>query len=198
MKAVLASNNAHKLKEIREILKDYFEEIYSLKDLDIDIEIEENGKTFLENALIKARTICEMTSLPTIADDSGLEVVALGGAPGIYSARFAGEPCNDDNNNQLLLSKLHTLEQTQVRNRNARFVSVVAICYPDKSYKYGEGFVNGHILDEYRGNNGFGYDPLFYCDELGKTFAQADMSEKNKVSHRARALAQLVKKLCQT
>lgn len=195
MKAVLASNNAHKLKEIREILKDYFEEIYSLKDLGIDIEIEENGKTFLENALIKARTICEMTSLPTIADDSGLEVVALGGAPGIYSARFAGEPCNDDNNNQLLLSKLHTLEQTQERNRNARFVSVVAICYPDKSYKYGEGFVNGHILDEYRGNNGFGYDPLFYCDELGKTFAQADMSEKNKVSHRARALAQLVQKL---
>ncbi len=195
MKAVLASNNAHKLKEIREILKDYFEEIYSLKDLGIDIEIEENGTTFLENALIKARTICEMTSLPTIADDSGLEVEALGGAPGIYSARFAGEPCNDENNNQLLLSKLHALEQTQKPNRNARFVSVVAICYPDHSYKYGEGWVSGHILDEYRGYNGFGYDPLFYCDELGKTFAQADMSEKNTVSHRARALAQLVQKL---
>ncbi len=195
MKAVLASNNAHKLKEIREILKDYFEEIYSLKDLGIDIEIEENGTTFLENALIKARTICEMTSLPTIADDSGLEVEALGGAPGIYSARFAGEPCDDERNNQLLLSKLHALEQTQSPNRNARFVSVVAICYPDQSYKYGEGWVGGHILDEYRGNNGFGYDPLFYCDELGKTFAQADMNEKNTVSHRARALAQLIQKL---
>ncbi|MGN0771190.1 MAG: XTP/dITP diphosphatase [Christensenellales bacterium] len=191
MKAVLASNNAHKLQEIRAILGDCFEHIYSLKEMGLDIEIEENGKTFVQNAIIKADTVCRMTGLVAIADDSGLEVEALGGQPGVYSARFAGEPCDDDANNALLLDKLHESEKTKPVNRKARFVSVVAICYPDGSGKYASGSVDGSILDEYRGDKGFGYDPLFYCDQLSKTFAQATMEEKNTVSHRARALQKL-------
>lgn len=191
MKAVLASNNAHKLQEIRAILGDCFEYIYSLKELGVDVEVEENGKTFVQNAIIKADTICRMTGLVAIADDSGLEVEALGGQPGVYSARFAGEPCNDDANNALLLDKLHAIEKTQPINRKARFVSVVAICYPDGSGKYAEGYVEGTILDEYRGDKGFGYDPLFYCNSLSKTFAEASMEEKNTVSHRAMALQRL-------
>lgn len=196
MKAVLASNNKHKLVEIKTMLKDKIEEIYTLKDMGIEIEIEENGTTFEENAYIKASTIAKLTGLPAIGDDSGICVEALGGEPNIYSARYAGEPCNDANNNKKLLDKLHALEQkTGVVNRKAYFQSVVVLCYPDGSYISGTGRTYGQIIDEYRGSNGFGYDPIFLSDELGKTFGEAVMEEKNTISHRSRALKDLLSKL---
>ncbi len=196
MKAVLASNNKHKLVEIKTMLKDKIEEIYTLKDMGIEIEIEENGTTFEENAYIKASTIAKLTGLPAIGDDSGICVEALGGEPNIYSARYAGEPCNDANNNKKLLDKLHALEQkTGVVNRKAYFQSVVVLCYPDGSYISGTGRTYGQIIDEYKGSNGFGYDPIFLSDELGKTFGEAVMEEKNTISHRSRALKDLLSKL---
>lgn len=196
MKAVLASNNKHKLVEIKTMLKDKIEEIYTLKDMGIEIEIEENGTTFEENAYIKSSTIAKLTGLPAIGDDSGICVEALGGEPNIYSARYAGEPCNDANNNKKLLDKLHALEQkTGVVNRKAYFQSVVVLCYPDGSYISGTGRTYGQIIDEYKGSNGFGYDPIFLSDELGKTFGEAVMEEKNTISHRSRALKDLLSKL---
>ena len=197
MIAVLASNNAHKLKEIRALLADKFEKVCSLADVGIHTDIDETGVTFEENAFIKAQTIFDMLGgkYAVLADDSGLCVEALDGAPGVYSARYAGNPCDDANNNALLLKNLHELEKTVPKNRNAYFASVVAAVLPDGRKISGEGRVNGIILDEYRGGGGFGYDPLFYCTELSKTFAEAEMHEKNTVSHRARALAALREKL---
>lgn len=197
MIAVLASNNAHKLTEIRALLADKFEKVCSLADVGIHTDIDETGVTFEENAFIKAQTIFDMLGgkYAVLADDSGLCVEALGGAPGVYSARYAGSPCNDAKNNALLLKNLHELEKTAPKNRNAYFASVVAAVLPGGKRISGEGRVNGIILDEYRGDGGFGYDPLFYCTELGKTFAEAEMQEKNTVSHRARALAALREKL---
>lgn len=197
MIAVLASNNAHKLKEIRALLADKFEKVCSLADVGIHTDIDETGVTFEENAFIKAQTIFDMLGgkYAVLADDSGLCVEALDGAPGVYSARYAGNPCDDAKNNALLLKNLHELEKTVPKNRNAYFASVVAAVLPDGRKISGEGRVNGIILDEYRGDGGFGYDPLFYCTELSKTFAEAEMHEKNTVSHRARALAALREKL---
>lgn len=196
MKAVLASNNQHKLEEIRNMLGDKFECIYSLKDLSIDIEIEENGTTFAQNAFIKASTIAKLTQMTAIADDSGLCVDILDGRPGVYSARYAGEPCDDSKNNAKLLRDIAQIENSVgIRNRNARFVSVVALCNPDMSCIYGEGSVEGEIIDQYLGDKGFGYDPIFFCTQLGKTFGQADMFEKNKVSHRAKAIDDLKSQL---
>lgn len=197
MTAVLASNNAHKLEEIRAMLADKFGHVCSLAEVGIHTDIEETGTTFEENAFIKAQTIFDMLGgkYAVLADDSGLCVEALGGAPGVYSARYAGEPCDDAKNNALLLKNLHALEENAPKNRNAYFASVVAAVFPDGRKISGEGRVSGEILDEYRGTGGFGYDPLFYCTELGKTFGQAEMSEKNTVSHRARALAALREKL---
>lgn len=190
MKLALASNNTHKLQEIRAILGDSFEEILSLENLNIHIEIEENGSTLEENALIKARTICEMTHLVTLADDTGLMVDALDGAPGVYSARYAGIEHDDAKNRQLLLKNLEGQQ-----NRNAHFSTVVALCFPDGRYITAEGSVNGEILQEERGCEGFGYDSLFYSFELQKTFAEATQQEKNTVSHRSRALKNLLSKL---
>ncbi len=197
MIAVLASNNSHKLDEIRALMADKFDKVCSLADMNVHTEIEETGKTFEENAFIKAQTIFDMLGgkYAVLADDSGLCVEALGGAPGVYSARYAGEPCDDGKNNRLLLNNLHEREKLLPRNRKAYFASVVAAVLPDGRKISGEGRVYGTVLDEYRGTGGFGYDPLFYCDELGKTFAEASMAEKNTVSHRARALAALKEKL---
>ena len=178
------------------MLSGKFEDILTLKDLGIDIEIEENGTTFEQNAYIKASTIAKMTGMPAIGDDSGICVQALGGEPNIYSARYAGEPCNDKNNNTKLLSKLHALETDGHEvDRTAYFQSVVVLCYPDGSYISGSGRTYGKIIDEYRGVNGFGYDPIFLSDELGKTFGEAVMEEKNTISHRSRALKDLLEKL---
>lgn len=197
MIAVLASNNSHKLDEIRALMADKFDKVCSLADMNIHTDIDETGKTFEENAFIKAQTIFDMLGgkYAVLADDSGLCVEALGGAPGVYSARYAGEPCDDGKNNRLLLNNLHEREKLLPRNRKAYFASVVAAVLPDGRKISGEGRVYGTVLDEYRGTGGFGYDPLFYCDELGKTFAEASMAEKNTVSHRARALAALKEKL---
>lgn len=197
MIAVLASNNSHKLDEIRALMADKFDKVCSLSDMDIHTDIDETGTTFEENAFIKAQTIFDMLGgrYAVIADDSGLCVEALGGAPGVYSARYAGEPCDDGKNNRLLLKNLHERESLFPKNRRAYFSSVVAAVLPDGRKLSGEGRVYGEVLDEYRGTGGFGYDPLFYCEELGKTFAEASMAEKNTVSHRARALAALKEKL---
>ncbi|MCI8945248.1 MAG: RdgB/HAM1 family non-canonical purine NTP pyrophosphatase [Clostridia bacterium] len=196
MKAVLASNNKHKLVEIKTMLSGKFDDILTLKDLNIDIEIEENGSTFEENAYIKASTIAKMTNMCAIADDSGICVLALDGEPNIYSARYAGESCNDKNNNEKLLSKLHALEKNGAPvDRTAYFQSVVVLCQPDGSYVSGSGRTYGKIIDEYRGTNGFGYDPIFLSSELNKTFGEATMEEKNTISHRSRALKDLLSKL---
>ena len=182
MKIAIATNNRNKLKEIRAVLGGFFDEMLSLGDLGIDVEIEETGATLTENALIKARTIRDMTGLASLADDSGLMCDALGGAPGVYSARYAGEEHDDAKNNALLLKNIAG------KDRTAHFCSVIALCLPDGREYTAEGRVDGVITEEARGNGGFGYDPLFFSPELGKTFAEASAEEKNSVSHRGRAL----------
>ena len=190
MKLAIATNNAHKLQEIRAILRGQFDELLSLKDLGIDVDVEETGKTLEENALLKARTIQELCHMPTLADDTGLMVDALNGAPGVYSARYAGEEHNDANNRALLLKNLKN-EQ----NRKAHFATVIAIVYPNGDFITSKGHVEGEILQEERGTEGFGYDSLFYSYELKKTFAEATQEEKNSVSHRGRALRAMLEKL---
>lgn len=187
MKLAIATNNQHKLCEIKEILGGKFEELLSLNDLGIDVDVEETGVTLQENALLKARTICKICNMPTLADDTGLIVDALDGAPGVYSARYAGEEHNDANNRALLLKNLDG-EQ----NRKAHFSTVIAIAYPDGHVLTSEGRVDGEILKEERGLQGFGYDSLFFSPELEKTFAEASQQEKNSVSHRGRALRAMV------
>ena len=182
MKIAIATNNKKKLKEIRAVLGSFFDEMLSLEELGIDIEIEETGTTLTENALIKARTILRLTGLASLADDSGLMCDALDGAPGVYSARYAGDEHDDAANNTLLLKNLAD------KDRSAHFCSVIALCLPDGREFTAEGRVDGTILDEERGEGGFGYDPLFFSPELGKTFAEASPEEKNSVSHRGRAL----------
>lgn len=189
MKIAIATNNPSKLREIRAILGGFFDEALSLSDLGIDIDIEETGTTLTENALIKARTIRDLTGLPALADDSGLMVDALGGAPGVYSARYAGEEHDDKKNNALLLKNL------EGKPRDAKFCSVIALCYPDGRELTAEGSAPGVILEEERGTGGFGYDPLFFSPELGKTFAEATPEQKNSVSHRSRALRAMLELL---
>ncbi len=184
-KIVLASRNAHKIREIRQILAERTGrefEILSLDDIGYVGDIEEDGTTFEENAVIKASVAAKLGYIG-IADDSGLAVDALNGNPGVYSARFAGEPCNDARNNEKLLSLL--AERT---DRTAKFVSVVAAVKPDGSHILSRGECPGEILTEGQGNGGFGYDPLFWYAPLHKTFAQLTPEEKNSISHRARAL----------
>lgn len=183
MKLAIATNNAHKLKEIREILGNNFSALLSLDELGIDVDVEETGTTFLENALLKAKTICELCNMPTLADDTGLVVDALGGAPGVYSARYAGIEHNDKNNRALLLKNLQGVD-----NRNAHFETVIAICFPNGDVITSSGRVDGYILNQERGSEGFGYDSLFFSTELNKSFAEATSNEKNSVSHRGRAL----------
>lgn len=183
MKLAIATNNQHKLQEIRAILGNSFEELLSLKDLGIDVDVEETGTTLEENALIKARAILALSGIATLADDTGLMVDALNGAPGVYSARYAGEEHNDAKNRALLLKNLDG-----VKDRSAHFATVIALCYPDGKTLTASGRVNGEILLSERGTEGFGYDSLFFSTELGKTFAEATQAEKNSVSHRGRAL----------
>lgn len=190
MKLAIATNNAHKLSEIKAILGNSFEELLSLKELGIDIDVEETGTTLEENSHLKARTICDICNLPTLADDTGLMVDALNGAPGVYSARYAGEAHDDKANRLLLLKNLDGIE-----NRRAHFATVITICYPNGKFITAKGRVEGSILTEERGNDGFGYDSLFYSDELRKTFAEASQDEKNSVSHRGRALHAMLEKL---
>ena len=190
MKLILASNNAHKLVEIRAILGSEFDEILSMKEAGIVHETVEDGSTFLENAEKKAREIMEISGCCALADDSGLCVDALGGAPGIYSARFAGVHGDDEANNDLLLEKL-----SDAADRRAHYTCAMALVYPDGRELRAEGRMDGVIAFEESGENGFGYDPLFYLPERGCTNAQLSPEEKNAISHRANALHALVKKL---
>ena len=189
MKLLIASTNQHKIEEIKAVLSDRFDDISTLKDEGIDCDPEENGKTFLENALIKARAIAKFTDSAVLADDTGLCVTALNGSPGVRSARYAG---NHDSaaNRRKLLSELEN-----ATDRSAHFKTVVVLLYPDGKYLVGEGEVHGRIIEREQGSNGFGYDSIFYSDELGKTFAEATTAEKLSVSHRSRALKDLLQKL---
>ncbi len=189
---IIASNNAHKIEEIRDILGDLNYEILSLKDAGINVDVEENGKTFEENSYIKARSIYELTHEAVLADDSGLEVYALGGAPGVYSARFAGEHGNDRKNNSKLLELLRDIPEEK---RGARFVSAIVMLTTGGERITGHGFVEGKIGYSERGSYGFGYDPLFIVPHLNKTFAELTSEEKNNISHRKRALEDLKRKL---
>lgn len=184
MKIVAATSNQGKIREIKKIFSNI--EIISMKEAGIDTEIEENGKTFEENALIKACAISNLCDCPVLSDDSGLCVDALDGAPGIYSARYAGENATDEERYTKLLFELQN-----IKNRNAKFVSAVAIVYPNGKRLTATGEVTGKIGYEPKGENGFGYDPIFICDELGKTFSEATDEEKNSISHRKRALEKL-------
>ncbi|MDR2091229.1 MAG: non-canonical purine NTP pyrophosphatase [Clostridiales bacterium] len=258
MNLILATNNKHKAVEIKEILRDKFSRIYTLKEAGINVDPEENGASFFENALIKAKAVFgELSALLTdektdkktdggeknysltyaerlqkdislpinseiskkinagdfpkisgdlpflkapdaktlkntavLADDSGLCVDFLDGAPGIFSARYAGEHCSYEDNNKKLLTALKN-----AKNRGARFVCAVVLLFSDGSYLVGNGSSEGEILRESSGENGFGYDPIFYSHDLKKTFSEADGEEKNAVSHRGRALADLLNKL---
>ena len=185
---VVATGNAHKLKEISEILSDF--EIVSQRDAGFDEDVEETGETFLENALIKAEAACKALSLPALADDSGLCVNALGGAPGVYSARYAGKHGDDAANRRRLLNNLEGKS-----DRTAYFSCSLALVYPNGERVLAEGRTNGKILYEERGHGGFGYDCLFFSDDLQKSFGEATAEEKNAVSHRFRALKALGEKL---
>lgn len=189
MKLLIASNNQHKIEEIKQILGNKFEQILSLSEAGIVCDPEENGKTFLDNALIKVRAVAKLTDMPVIGDDTGLCVDALNGAPGVHSARFAGDHDNAKNRAKLLY------ELQDETNRKAHFSTAVALLYPDGRLVTAEGRVDGEILQTEVGANGFGYDSLFYCNEIGKTFAEATAEEKNAVSHRSRALQNLANKL---
>lgn len=184
---VLASGNKHKIKEIGEMLKDY--KVVGYKELGLDFEIEEDGNTFYENALIKAKAVSKALNLPALADDSGICVDALNGMPGIYSARYAGDGI-DEHNNELLLKNMQDQE-----NRTAKFVCCMVFYKPNGEIITATGETHGKILYEVQGENGFGYDPLFFSDDLQKCLGVATAEEKNTISHRFRALQALKNKL---
>lgn len=189
-KFVLASHNPGKLKEMSAILKDLGVEVVLPAQVGVDIEVEETGETFEANALLKAKAVCQAAGLPAIADDSGLCVDALGGAPGVYTARYGGEDLTDAQRYTLLLNALRG--QT---NRAAHFVSVVACAFPNGDTLTAEGRCDGTIAFAPMGTEGFGYDPVFFVPELRKTFAQMDGAEKASISHRGKALQAFSKEL---
>lgn len=188
-KLIVASNNKNKLREFAAIMGGRYE-IVSMRDAGIDCDIEENGTTFEENALIKANFVAEATGCAAIADDSGLEVDALGGAPGVYSARYCGRHGDDEANNDLLLANLKDVPAP----RKARYVAAIALVRPGKETIVRRGTCGGEILFERRGNGGFGYDPLFLC-ETGETFAEISAEAKNAISHRKRGIEAVLRAL---
>ncbi len=190
MKLIIASNNKHKIREIKEILGERFEEILSLREAGIDHETIEDGTTFAENAYKKAREIAEISGTAALADDSGICIDALGGAPGVYSARYSGGHGNDDDNNALVLKNLE-----DKLDRGAHYSCAMSLVYPDGTHIAAEGQLFGEIVREPRGTGGFGYDPLFRITGESRTVAEMSEEEKNAVSHRARALKALLEKL---
>ncbi|MDK2823351.1 MAG: XTP/dITP diphosphohydrolase [Clostridia bacterium] len=189
-KLVIATRNIGKLNEFKKLLNPLNIEVLSLADFPQIGEINENGETFEENALIKAREVTKNAGIISLADDSGLEVDYLQGLPGVISARFAGEPSDDQKNNQKLLK---LLTGVPLDKRTARFKCVIAIVKPDGSEFTVEGSCEGFILEEEKGSSGFGYDPLFYVPEYAKTFAQLELEVKNKISHRGKATQKAIK-----
>ena len=190
MKAVLASNNKKKMVEMRAILGELGVEVLSQAEVGVSIEPEENGTTFEENSRIKAVAIMEATSLPAIADDSGLVVEALDGAPGVYSARYGGEGLDDTGRWQLLLKNMEGKE-----NRACKFVSVICCAFPDGTQLMARGEVHGVVAQGPSGEGGFGYDPIFWLPEQGKSMAELTAEEKNQISHRGNALRVFKKEL---
>lgn len=182
MKILLATYNKHKLYEIRELMKSSDIEIVGLEDMNYFEDIVEDGKSFIENALIKAETIYDKFRIPVLADDSGISIDALDGRPGIHSARFAGEDTDPAEKNKLIIEMLKGK-----KNRNAHYTC--AIAYVDEREKFiVEKYCHGEIIDSQSGTNGFGYDPIFYIKEFGRTLAEISIEEKNKISHRGQAL----------
>ena len=188
MKLIIASNNKHKIYEIKKILGGKFDEILSLREAGIIHETVEDGNTFMENAIKKAREIAEISGCYSLADDSGISANALGGAPGIYSARFSGG--TDEDNNNLLLEKLRDKE-----DKSAYYTCAMALCSPSGELTLAEGYMHGTITENRRGERGFGYDPLFVPTGETRTVAEMTDEEKNAISHRANALALLLEKL---
>lgn len=193
MKVVLASKNRHKLMEISKITEQFDMELVLQSDLGVDIDVEENGTTFEENSFIKAEAVMKATGLPALADDSGIAVDALNGEPGIYSARYGFDASLDDWGRLLLLLK--NTEHVPDGQRQAQFVCVITMVTPDGKVIQSRGEIHGELTREAKGENGFGYDPIFYYPPLGKTTAELSSEEKNEVSHRANALKDFYKKL---
>ena len=190
MKLVFATRNSGKLVEMRALLPEF--EVVGVTELDFPVsEVVEDGDSFAANATKKAREVAAATGLPAIADDSGLEVAALGGRPGVHSARYAGPGATDADNNAKLIGELRG-----IADRSARFRSVVAFVDPSGGELFASGSCDGAILEAPRGSGGFGYDPLFFSPELGCTFAEAGVGKKSGLSHRARAVAALLPDLC--
>ncbi len=190
MKLVLASKNAKKLKEMNEILSGMGVEVCSQADAGVDVDVEETGTTFEENSRLKAQAVMEASGLPAIADDSGLCVDALNGAPGVYSARYGGEGLDDAGRYRLLLSSMPA-----GKPRTAKFVSVITCCFPNGDVLTARGECPGTIAFAPMGEGGFGYDPVFFLPKLKKTFAQLSPEEKNAISHRGKALEAFQAKL---
>ena len=188
MKLIIASNNRHKIYEIKKILGGRFSEILSLQEAGIDHETVEDGTTFMENALKKAREICELSGCPALADDSGITAHALGDKPGIYSARFSGG--TDSDNNALLLKLLADKE-----DKGAHYTCAMALVYPDGRTVTAEGYMYGRITPDARGERGFGYDPIFIAEGEDRTVAEMTDEQKNAISHRGRALSLLLEKI---
>lgn len=191
-KIIIATGNKGKAREFQDLFQAYGYEIETLLDHPEIPDIPETGDTFKENAYQKASILSEHLGTIVLADDSGLEVDVLDGAPGIYSARYAGEHGNDKKNNEKLLKDLNELNTT---NREANFICSLVLVGPEREPLFVEGKAYGRILEEPRGENGFGYDPLFYVPEKDKTMAELSSSEKNKMSHRAKAIQELEKHL---
>ena len=190
MKLVLASKNQKKLKELRDILSAQGVEVVSEAEVGVDVDVEETGTTFAENAYLKAHAVMEATGLPAVADDSGLCVDALNGAPGVYSARYGGPELDDVRRYRLLLENM----RGQL-DRRCKFVSAICCCFPDGSKVEAEGECAGTLAYAPRGEDGFGYDPIFFLPEQKKTFAQLTAEEKNAISHRGKALAAFREKM---
>ena len=191
-KIIFATTNENKMREMKMIRADVPFEIVSLKESGINADIEENGTTFEENAVIKAKAICELTGLITLADDSGLEIDYIHKEPGVYSARYMGEETPYHVKNQSLIERLKDAEGEQ---RSARFVCVIAAAFPDGRVITTRGTIEGRIGFEERGNNGFGYDPILYVPEYNMTTGEMPPELKNKISHRGKALEQMKKEL---
>ena len=193
MKVVLASKNKHKLEEISQITKKFDMELVLQSELGLDIDVEETGETFEENSFLKAQAVIKATGLPALADDSGIAVDALNGEPGIYSARYGFDPSLDDwGRLQLLLKNTEHVPDGQ---RQAQFVCVITMVTPDGQTIQARGEIHGELLRAPAGENGFGYDPIFYYPPMGMTTAEMPAEEKNKVSHRANALKVFYNKL---
>ena len=191
-RVVLATTNRGKLKDFQVLLAATGVELVLPSDLGVEIEVEETGETFVDNALLKARAYAAATGLPALADDSGIIAHALGNEPGVRSARYAGEPCDDHANNRKLIERLRGAS-----DRGASFVCALALVFPGGREVVAEGRCDGRIIGEERGSNGFGYDAVFYRDDLGCTFGEASPADKNARSHRGAAVRVLLRRLAE-